>query len=631
MMARNLSILLLFSSLAATTAHAEMDPELAEQVYSVLERANRSADAQTRALATEAFATLKPEQTASYALDALKDPVFEVRAAAIRGLVRLKNTAYAEVLYNELTAPNRDLEREVMPIIALLGDGQAVELALKAVRDPKGNTQNAVIAAFGKLGGDRMMLFFKPLMKDENQALADGVQGYVLTLRTREVLPLYEMILKTGTPQMKARALEALTEFPQGTPLGFVRKLLRSREEGMAVRAAEVLAHHGDHAAAKVLLPRLDGASDQVVIRTLKALVPIASRDMYGALAGFLRKRDTNPEILRLALEIHHRTNDTAIVDTLRRLRQNDNIRTQAVAVYYTGVIEKGRALPQLHEDLYHGDPSVRLAAVEAVGSIASRESIAPLAKMLDDTREPQLRIAIVKALAGIRDKGIVPVLSFLITDNVPEVKRWAITGLVRVGHTDAVPSLKIALNQGDVETRAEAVRAIVKLDLSEGLGVFRMAMGWMPPEKLFDIADDMKEGFLPLVDMALTSSRPEIRAAGLKILEQYPAKEDLILTAALERTRDSSLKIAILERLVAKHGGAELERLGRYVDAGDRVVKTAALRLMGVAKDMAAETALRTALFDSDERTRVTAGIALLALHAKPPRRGRRGRRGRR
>ncbi len=610
-----------------------MDDELFEQVYSVLERANRSGDAITRALATEAFAVLRPKDTRPYALDALKDPVYAVRAAAVRALIRIKDKAWEEVLFNAMTNPKRDMDKEIMPILAMIPDKQAVALGHKVIADNRAATKNELIKAFGKVGGKRMMMFFKPLVADKNQALADGVQRFILTLRTKEVLPLYELVLKFGTPATQQKALEALTEFPKGTSMPFVRKLLKSKDPELATRAAELLAHHGDRSAVKALLPSLTTRNEKTIIRTLKALVGVAGPDLYGPILPFMRRKDTNPEILRLCFEIHYRTKNTKIVDTLRRFRTNDNIRTQAVAVYYLGIIEQGRALPMLHEDLFHGDPFVRKAATQAVGRIGSRESIPHLAKVLDNTRERDLRIEIVKALANIRDKGVVQVVSFLITDPIPEVRRWAIVALTRVRHTDAVSSLKIATHDGNLQTRGEAVKAIMLLDKGEGLTAFRVALGWMPPDRLLEIAKDMGQEFLPFADMALTSTRGEVRQAAMAVLKGHPKHEETLLKTALERSRDNGLKVSVLERLAAKNGKSEVARLVNYVEAGDKVVKIAAIRLLGGLGDVdTADAVLRKLLFDSDERSRVTAAISLLQLHntKRPKRRRGKRRRGR-
>ncbi|MFT5430296.1 MAG: HEAT repeat protein [Myxococcota bacterium] len=587
-----------------------------EQVYSVLERSNRSGDRVTRALAVGAFGTLRPKDTTAYAVDALKDPVFEVRAAAVGALITLKNKAYEPVLLDDMKNPRVDFTGQIMPLLDRLDDKAAIALARNVLDDPKAPTRNVVIEAFAKAGGKRAVALFKPIMTGKDAALAEAVQGYVLTLKTAESLPLVELVLNVGSASMQSRALETLAEMPAGTSIKSARKLLKSKDVKLAVRAAEVLARHGDATAAKLLLPIVQSGDEAAVLRALTALAPIANKSMYPAMARYLRKAGTNPDIMAAVVEIHYRTKDPKLLDTLRKFRRNDDIRTQALAVYYLGLVERGRALPTLHQDLFHGDAFVRKAAIGAIGDIGSRESIPPLRRALDGTRDPQMRTLLVEAVAGIKDREIIGVLQFMITDRVAEVRRWAIIGLARVGHKDAVSSLKIAVNDSDIDARAEAVKAIMQLDKTEGPPVFRMALGWLPPEKLEDMAKVLGAAIVPYLNQAVTNSRDEIWRKALELLKVHPKAEAGILNQAFDRTRSSEVKVGILKRLVALRGAAELERLAALTAGKDPMVREAAFRLMGTLRDPAADAVLRKGLFESNERLRVVAARSLIALH---------------
>ncbi len=610
--------LFLAAPFLAAPAHAKLDKETGDQIQQVLERGTRSGDRLARALAVEAFGMLRPAENRATTLDALKDPIWEVQAGAIRALLSTKDKdpAWRDVLKNGLTNPRLDLGRDVMPILAKLSDKDAVALGLEVVHDDKAPTKNDLIAAFGKAGPVRMTAFFKALLADKNPSLVEGVANYVTTLRTPDALPLYELVLKVGSDDAKKRAFEGLAKMPPGTKLALLKPFLKSKDPDVSVRVAEVLAWHGDRAAAEGLLPLLQSKDDKQLVRALDALATIAHPGLFAAVDPLLKQPTVSAEVVGRVLEIHLRAKDGKLVDLVKPLRKNDSVKIQAIAVYYLGVAEKGRALPMLHEDLFHGDPNVRLASVRAVGDIGSKESIPHLARALDNSREPDIRAAIVKALANIKDKDIVPIVSFLITDPTPEVRKWAIIGLVRVNHKDAVSSLKIALSDSDIESRTEAVKAILSLDPVEGPGTFRMALGWLPPEKLVEIDAIVKEGFVPYLDMCLTSERPEIRAAAMRLLEKYPKHETKVLEIALDRTKDTSLKIAILERLVKLNGKDELVRLQKFCEGGEVSLRSAALRLAAATKAPDADVILRKSLFEADELPRVTGALGLLDLH---------------
>jgi HEAT repeat protein len=569
-------------------------------------------------LAITHYGALDPKLTKAVAVDALKDPVFSVRIAAINVLISLRDKLYTEALYNELTNPNHDFERAIMPVLSKLSDSEAVGLAHKAVHDEKVGNKNAIIDAFKKAPTKRMLAFFKPLITDKDVSLAEGAANVVLTLRRKDALPLLEALVKKGDPAVQTRVLEALSKYPKGTNLKFVKKLLKSKDPVLQMGAAEVLAHHGNRSGIKVLLPKLTSKVDADVIRALDALVKVPGKDLLAPLRPFMVKTGISPEIMRRAMDIHYKAGDPKFKQHLMRFRRDDRIKVQAAAVYYLGLVDKGRALPSLHEDLFHGDAFVRKAAIQAVSSIGSRESIPHLKRALDNLRDGSLRAMVVEALAGIKDRDVVPIVSFLITDPHPDVRRWAIIALTRAGHKDAVSSLKIALTDASIEARYEAIRAIIQLDKTEGIANFRMALGWLPPEKLTELAKEIGDGFVPYLNIALTSSRPEVQKAAMTALESAGAeKETSLLTGALGRTRDAALKVSIMNRLAALHGSKELTRLQKASGGGQPMqVRLAAVRLMGEIGDAAADVALRTSLLDSDEKIRTTAAVAMLELH---------------
>ena len=345
---------------------AGLVPDLYDQVFQVLERSARSGDRYTRSLAIEYYGTLDPKLTKAVAVDALKDPVFAVRMAAINVLITLRDKLYTEALYNELTNPKHDFERAIMPVLTRLADAEAIGLAHKAVHDEKVGNKNAIIDAFKKAPAKRMVAFFKPLLSDKDQSLAQGAANVVLTLKRKDAIPLLETLMKTGDQALQARVLEALAQYPKGTNLKFVKKLLKSKDPALQMGAAEVLAHHGDRSGVKVLLPKLTSKVDAEVIRALDALVKVPGKDLFGPLRPFMVKRGISPEIMRRAMDIHFQAGDPKIKEHLMRFRRDDRIKVQAAAVYYLGLVDKGRALPSLHEDLFHGDPFVRKAAIQA-------------------------------------------------------------------------------------------------------------------------------------------------------------------------------------------------------------------------------------------------------------------------
>jgi HEAT repeat protein len=608
--------------LLPSSARAKLDKDTANQVVSVLERATRSSNRAVRAESVGHLGLVKSDHVKALAVDALKDPVWEVRAAAIRTLIGWKHPAYREELYQAMLNRRRKMAPDIMPILALLKDKEAVALSHKLLDDDKAMTKNDLIKAWGEVPGKRRIAFFRALITHKDKNLAQGVQGFVLKMEGQGVLKLIEQVIRVGSTSVRLQALDRLAQMPRGTKFPWVRKLVKSGDPEVSIRAAEVLAHHGDRSVVKMLLPILSQKNNAKILRALGALNNVASKDMFPHLKRFLTTRDMHHEIVEKTLAIHFSAGDPKLLDHLRKLRNRDSIKIQAHAVYYLGLVEKGRGLPSLHEDLFHGDPNVRMAAVRAVGRIGNAESIRHLSRALDENRSGEIRKEIVIALANIHDKDIIPIVNFLITDPHPGVRKWAIIALINVKHKDAVSSLEIATHDSNIAARTEAVKAIMQLDKTKAFAVFRAALGWISPKAIKTLATLLKAEILPFLDMAATHTRPEIRATAFALLAKYPKKQNGILGTALMRTRRNHIKLEILGRLAEINGAKELTRLLTFADSREVELRAGTMNLLGEIRNKDGDDILRKSLFDSSEQVRVAGAIALLRLHGPKKRR---------
>ncbi len=614
-------------ALLPLTAAAELTPEVRARVQSALERGNRSGDRVTRGLATELLASFDPT-TAALAVDALKDPVFEVRLAAVSGLQKAGDARWEAAIVEELRNPRSDMPA-LLGVLFRLPEKDVFRLVLPLFRDEKVQSRAPLFEAFTKAETKWMIAFLKAFLAEKNTQLVEMAQNVALSMKTPESKPLLDHLLATGTPVVKQRALEVYAELPRGTDLGPVKKLLKGKDKTLSLDVAKVLARHGDRAAVPTLLPELASTDPKVVVATLDALMEVPGMDLVPSLEQLLKKPDENIEITRRVLELRFRAGDAKLAELLKRYRASLDVRLQALAVYFLGVSERGRALADLHESVFHGDVNVQVAAIEAIGKIAHHDSIAVLKRALDATNDPALRSHLVASVAAIKDADVIPVLQFLVSDRQADVRRNAIMGLARVTTREAVPTLKIAVNDSDIEARTTAVRAIVTLDNVEGPATYRMALGWMPPEAVLDMAEGLGESFAPYLDMCLTSTRSELHDAALAALTKMPGKEDGLLTAAFDRTRDVGLKAKILTRFTTLQGAAVLPRLEAAAKPGvNPALRAAAVSLAGTVGDVLAEGWLTGLLEEPDERVRVEAAIALVKIHAKlPPAKGKKPR----
>ena len=109
--------------------------DLSNEIYAVLERSTRSADMETRSLAVLNLARVRPETVKDYVIDALKDPQWIVRYAAIRALINLDNPAYREALGQAIanSVLYENPKRSPLNLILALPFDEAVQLLEEAL------------------------------------------------------------------------------------------------------------------------------------------------------------------------------------------------------------------------------------------------------------------------------------------------------------------------------------------------------------------------------------------------------------------------------------------------------------------------------------------------------------------
>ncbi len=163
------------SSNKAPDKTAALDKDLANELFAVLERGTRSADMETRARAVVYLARVRPDTVQEYVIDALKDPQWIVRHAAIKGLIDLGNPAYREALGQAVA--NSTLyekpERSPLTLVLSLPTAEAIQLLEEALTKVE-DVRDIILKEIFKEESDLARQFYQGLRKIR------AVQGWVM-------------------------------------------------------------------------------------------------------------------------------------------------------------------------------------------------------------------------------------------------------------------------------------------------------------------------------------------------------------------------------------------------------------------------------------------------------------------
>lgn len=173
------------------------------------------------------------------------------------------------------------------------------------------------------------------------------------------------------------------------------------------------------------------------------------------------------PDIAAMAAWALGEFEQKASVPALRRALAHASPRVRTGAAWALGQVEDPSAAEDLERLVARdGDRRVKLAALQALGSLELSRSIPTLARAVEST-DAELRYAALEALLDIdhEDEALVPLFLRFVADRDPDVRVRVIEALGSLGAVEAVPAIKRALEDPNPEVRRAAVEALAEID----------------------------------------------------------------------------------------------------------------------------------------------------------------------
>ncbi len=280
---------------------------------------------------------------------------------------------------------------------------------------------------------------------------------------------------------------------------------------------------------------------------------------------------------------------DTAVPALLSVLK-DENASVRLAAVQSLGSLSDPRAVDALVQALRtDSDARVREAAAAALGEIDSPRAVPGLIAALASERVTAVRAKIAWALGEIDDTRAVEALGAAVRDPEAEVRRQVVWALGELGSAAAVPMLIPALRDSDVETRKQAASALGEIESRDAIDALAAAT------KDAD-AEVRKEAVSALGNIEDKRALPALEAA---------ARD-----ANVEVRRQAIEAIGELDEL-----GSAPPALIAAVKDDDREVRKAAAEALGQIEDEAAVPALVPLTRDSDVEVKRAAVEALSSI----------------
>jgi HEAT repeat protein len=589
-----------------------------DNAQAVLRNALKSMDFNTRALAFKALALDKGNKDARKLLeDGMSDPQWVVRRGVAEAMYALGDARWKQLVHDALAQPTLS-PYDVLPALDDLAQKDAFAIVLDTLADKEHNQQDMIWK--GLVGRNR------PDLGDLLKAALAHKDALVLQSAVKAV-PQLDAVLHGKPLEVVAKAQAANDEVVKGlievaaaadshvaTPW---LAAVKPKDGKLQQRVLILRAQHGDRTVGKALLGAVAAVGDKEKIELLLTYKLVMDKGDVGTLKTMLN--GATPEVTFQLYELLARLGDRELAKQAQQLADSTDVDVRAAGVFYLGWVGGPGRIGEMHQYLRDGIPAVRKAAARIIGHIGSPVSVGPLKDAHDAENDDRVRMELVKAMAGIRDKeGFVALLGFT-KERDAEVRRVVVKALADSGDPEARQGLNNAINDNEPRIRFEAVRGFLLSDPAKAVAMWKRAIKWLPRGALLELTRELNTTMESFLELAVFESAKDergmaTREEALLALHLLPSAELKVLHKIMETTEDQELKVRILGQLFQMEGkkvATEIKSaaLGQAVRA-----RVSAIRMLGKLKGDKEATEILTKLIDDvDERVRAAASLTFL------------------
>lgn len=372
----------------------------------------------------------------------------------------------------------------------------------------------------------------------------------------------------------------------------------------------------------------LNDSDEYIVTEAARAINDdLSINDALPALANVLQEpRFTNEALLRRAINANLRVGSTESMQNLINYTLDESrplpMRVEAMQALstwakpsvldrvdgrYRGEITrdpmlvKREAAAGLRQLLDHKDALLRLNAVNAIGKLGIDEGSGQLHALLENDREPEVRIAALRSLAAMEDAGMDQAIQQALSDKEKSVR---VAGLDLLDQLDISEELTVSMLAEVIEKRTTEEKQAALTTLADVPAEYSQ-------ETLSELLEKMEKGKLPreihleLHDAVERSGSPELQA---RLKEMTSLAPDSLL-ASYEGSLYGGDE-ALGRRIFFQHQSAQCMRCHSYDDYGGN----AGPRLNGIAAKLSREELLE-ALIHPGKRLAPGYGVVTLEL----------------
>ena len=395
-------------------------------------------------------------------VDTLIDSSDDVRAASARALGKLDDERAVPALMGALGDSDSSVRETSAHALGTIGDSRAAPRLIGSLKDPETGVRRAAVASLLKLDLDEhreeavtglIQMMGDSGYTEEVDSLRAEAACVLGELGDRRAVPvLIEALGERYKDEVFRAATQALGDIGDREAVPALVRVLEKRLDRFSVDVVEALGRLGDPRAGQALIDTLDRCGYDysrdipwVICSTAEALGRLGVvRAIPHLIAQLHRKGFLEVDTLAWALK---QLGDTLAVEVMIDMLESagSSHRERERAAEVLEVLEDPAAVPALIRALGDEEPTVRGAAVRALGGLRDTRAFEPLVNLLDD-EAALVRVSAVSSLGRLGDARAVPHLHAALDDDDRMVRTVAERSLEQL-RDSYVPGLLVPRN----------------------------------------------------------------------------------------------------------------------------------------------------------------------------------------
>lgn len=603
-------------------AHAKPSEELAGELGKYVEAARAEDNPRAAMYALMAKGQLEGRSAAKELTEQAEDADAWVRLGATMGLVLAGAPGAHEALAAELAEDSQLYIKlaEVVRILPAADQAKALKVLLESAEPAQ---QRDVFRYLAEQNGAVYQILEDSLTSSAEETRKLAVDAAIATAKS-EAGALAERMLGSKDEGVRADAVKlaaALANRSGGGETGIkaLEVAIKSNTSAVATQAARELVRFQNTTGVKYLadsIAELDEDADK--ISTAQYLLAHEARVSAKLAADLIAAED--PKLQTLGYQFGAASGDAEILSKLLEMYSSTHFDERLIALSALGKTGAKQAVAPLSQGLFEGTKEIRLGAARALGELGDAGALDSLQKVITTERDPEIKIAALEAVGSIKSPKSLQILRFQTTAREPDIKRVVVRGIRQIGDKEGVKALTVLRNDRDLKVQWEVF--LTALELSPASASADMSRQLRnPPEGFIDDVVALPEATRKKVlTHLLRGASQTARAEALDVVlgAEDEATLKFIRELVVDKKVDADTRRALLEALAAKQGPKDkalFEKIGRDDDAPDDLRYAAITTLIAYGtKDLGATFRGLLGSQDPIIKAQATLGLALVS-----------------